>query len=670
MSCDYQLNLFPKLLTHQKLSSLAGEKFLRAASKMVLKLLWDKWDDEFLPDSIFNQDFFTFLSKNQYSIPSFFKTLLIERAPYFLRAARLEVQTALDRLSNTLINKPPQTENQKLKVELAIYNILSIYVMFSPSPFETLTIPRFIDDAWQGIEFTIEAIELTPTKGWWVNFFPDISRLFSYGFRAKDQENVASILTHCGTGWTTAQGSLIQVIADLWPNKTPGEIFFEWQNQTIDKFIDSNENKVIVNGHSLGGSLSYLTAMARPDRVKKAICLVPPGMAYDYEANHPLFGAYEATLQEERPIVIIQKQTYDPISKCGVFKNDFLLAKVHIKNESKTSNKALRLLTSHARNFSACDDAEISLTNMIDENKSIYRSANNYYLYNKARPIIFYGLLIPYFFIIKPIKTILEKHAFVMALTLFLTLTCLLIPSIAAMLSSVLLLKNTFVSSVVASYFISYSSSILINTFYDLCFNQLLNCKNYFKNLNRKKTLTAIGIFIFDLLNLVSFNLLKISIAIINKFYYDLPNFFNTKQQPVAEIHTEQYHTQTDDLNNYSGPSLKDKLQVLSLIILFYSIVFPIKLICYDLPKFIYNCFSRSKNSQQKSSMHKNNLGASPITDDTENDFTTNNIKTQTACQKQSQPANKSKDKFFDCHKISVANKDIKTNAPIVANIK
>lgn len=588
MSNHYSLNLFPDLLVDEDMDKLQGEAFLRASARTVLKFLWQNWDEETWPSTIFDKTFFERLKNKDHSLPALFRALLKNRDPYLLKATRQEAQKILLNAFETLATNPPTTEIQQLKTKLAIHNMLSIYAMFSPTPYETLNVPQFIDGSWQLVNFQIEPIELTPKNGWWVNFLGDTDRLFSYGLKPTENTDAQSILVHCGTGWPTAQGSTIQIIADIWPYKTPGEVFFEWQHQKINTWLDQQHGKVLVTGQSLGGSLAYLTALFRPDKVDETYCLVPPGMYENYGSEHPLFGAWDKMPKEQRPNVYIQKQYCDPVSKFGQFKEDFHLVKTKLAEEPST-HKAIRLFAAHACHYATCDKATISFADMKEENASEARRANNYYLYHKARPVVFYGLFMPYFFFIKPIRPWIEKRAFLIMLTLLTLASALLFPAIAAAISALPIISaisSPILAAMLGSYVVAYVTDAILEVF---------NLPSYLKQLSKRPALEATINLIYDTLNLLSFGVLKSTVKLTKLALFSLPNFFSAEQPDTASIHSESYHLETENLDDHPNPSIYDKLQVFSLIILFYSIAFPIKLVFFDLPKKIREFFSPSE---------------------------------------------------------------------------
>lgn len=612
MQSSYSLAIFPPQikaeLTHQleKLNTLSHTAFLRTCALSVLMALWQDESQDFPPLTLLDKKLFQQLNAHQKSLAAFYRALLKKSDPFFLKAARLETQACFNRLQEKLALTPPSNNADKLKVELATANMLSIYSMFTPTPHETVTIPQFIGENWVGIDYEIEPIEMSPTRGIWSLPITEESRLFSYGFIAKNNNSLPRLLVHCGTGWPTAQGIDIQIMADFWPDKTPGEVFFIWQKKAINHWLDSAPSKLITVGQSLGGSTAYLTALHRPDKILKAICLVPPGMPYDYSSEHLLFGAWEKCPKNKRPQVIIQKQKADPISKCGVFKKDFILLKIQ-RPKIITKNPFINLLGSHASNFSACDTINIEQMNTQVENLCSKRKANNTRLYGK-RIFIFYSLLIPYFFIIKPINYALKNSALTFSLTVLLSISCLLFSSVSATalsISCLLGFNHLYLSYFFFSYGLSYTLDKLSRLTFDLLFNNLLTTRQYFHQLSCQSPLNLLNQILFDTTNLISLNALCIGLALINTVINGVNHLVFYPPPTEACIHSAQQHQMTKNLNTYAPPSFEDRYQTLGLIMLLFTAVIPLKLMHDALTYFLDACHTIQSQTSKKFSKKK-----------------------------------------------------------------
>lgn len=589
-----------------------GEAFLRPAVQLTLKYLWENWETSKRPD-VFSLDFIKLLWRHQNHVSTFYHAIFIDRDPFFLRAARRGVQESLAMLCVQFNKHPPQTSEDLEKAQLAIHNTLALYAMFCPTPNEPITIPQYIDNQWEIVTYSVTPIELTPTKGIWLNFLSDQDRLFSYGLTPVNESKAHPLLLHCGTGWGTAQGHSMQYLADMWPNKSPGEIFFEWQydglNQWISQAYDETNKKVITSGQSLGGSLSYLTALAFPDKIEKAYCLNPPGMAYDYDKNHPYFGAWEkATAQERQDKVIIQKQDDDIVSKCGIFKKDFQLLKVKAVEENPQEAHSLSsMLTAHARSFAHCNQVSWQKSDMHSENHAKRRLQNNRWLYRAARVLVFYGFLAPYFFIFRPIKQFIARHAFeVLIFTTALVLFCT-VPPLGALLSLPFLpsLGSTVFSALLPSLAISQLISGFINQTYDFLFNKKEKFYAYIDALKQLTPLERKGKVLYDLANILSLGLLQIGVKTIYKlFIRPVSNLLHPRQSP-AEIHTKAFHQKTAFFEHHKAPSFMMKLRVFSLIAVFYVVATPLKFVFYDTPRFLIKklktCFSPTAERKEDS---------------------------------------------------------------------
>lgn len=591
MASNYPLNLFPNDSAEIDIDNLRGEAYLKASAKLLLQYLWQNWDEDAWPASFFDKPFIDSLRRKHHSLPTLYRALLKEANPFFLKIIRSEIQQTFNNLYQTLLTNPPTGELSELKVQLAIHNMLSIYVMFSPTSFEQLSIPQKVDDQWRYVPNKITPIELTPPQGWWTNFISETDRVFSYGFSPIDMANAHSKLIHCGTGWPTAQGAAMQIIADLWPAKTPGEIFFEWQHQAIDDWLTAQTGQVVTAGQSLGGSLAYLTAMHQPQKIAKAYCLVPPGLSNDFDEHHPLFGAWEQTAESQRATVFIQKQKYDPISKFGTFKEDFKLVKISLKKELFSSHA--KFLAAHARSFPTCNDAELEYQDMKAENDSAARQKNNFYLYQHARPWLFYGAILPYFLAIRPFIPLLRRSALMLLLTVITLLISLTVPAFATLLLSMPLINaiaNAYIAMPLACYCVSYLLSRL---------PELPNLDHYVSLLAKCSISQACLMVLRDTANLVSFGALNGATAILKGLFYHLPNFFTRAQTDVAQIHSQAHYQNLQDLTNQPHHTFADKLQVFAILISFYCLALPIKWLCHDLPRSLKSIWQQTFGQQE-----------------------------------------------------------------------
>ncbi len=587
---------------------------LRQQTREVLRLLWKDWDFDKV-SSPFNAEFVSHLWSNKDELANFYQAILLDRDAFMLKAARLEIQASLDMVMQHLqdLQHSSFTVEMIEKIDisaeeyvmLTINNILSFYAMFSPTPHETVQVPQWINEQWQAVDYSIEPLELTPQKGFWRWMLGDQGRLFSYGLTPVNNDKASRILLHKGTGWPTAQGVTIQLLADIWPNKTPGEIFFEWSADKINLWLDSQPGKVKTCGVSLGGALSFLTALHRPDKISRSDCLNPPGMFIDYSAEHSLFGAWEETHQNQRPEVWIQKQSFDPVSKCGVFKKDFRLLKINV-NQTDRAHKLpipLKLVVSHARSLISCNEHLCKIGDIEKENNARQRLDNNRYLYGPLRTIAFYTILLPYFFIFRPMVNFMAKHAHHIISAIFIySFLCFFPPATALLsLSIVPNLGSVFYTALLPSLMLNNALLAVLLHSHDLFFNQQLRLRAYFQKLNQSTAMDKLSIVLYDLINLLSFGLLSITSHYLHKFFIDLPHALFTEKNYPATVHSVKLSEQTTDINNHPEVGLAAKLHVASFILLYAAVYFPIHFVLHDLPRFIFHQLPQRLNQWYQS---------------------------------------------------------------------
>jgi pimeloyl-ACP methyl ester carboxylesterase len=601
-STPYSLKLFENENRLEDDSSEAAQ--LRQKARIALKHLWQNWHENASP-SLFSLDFIKQLWQKQDDVTALYNAIFVERDPFFLRIARECVQEALHSLCRQLQESPPDTQDNINKVLFALNNILAIYAMLCPTPEETITLPQYIDNEWVSVEYQITPIELTPQTGLWLNILKEEDRLFSYGLTPKDNTNAHPLLLHCGTGWPTAQGHIIQILADIWPNKTPGEIFFEWRHEHIEKWLETThlacQKKIITTGQSLGGSLAYLTALAFPNHIKKAYALNPPGMPYNYPDTHPYFGAWEKTPFKERPDVYIQKQDDDFVSKCGVFKDDFHLIKLKVKEKNGLTPHSLSsIFTAHARSYAHCDDCELTEANMRDENNAKRRLQNNKWLFSFGRVVFFYTILTPYFFLFRATKNHIKHHAFELLIFSLAMVLFSLFPPFGALLSLPFIpsLGSVLLSSILPSIAISQIITGIINYGHDFLFDKKEKWLAYVAELKALDPTIRKGKLLFDITNVMTLGLLKVTVRGLLRICIDPLHHALYGRKETCDIHTPQYQAKTNDLNRHKPPSFMTKLQLASLVVLFYVVVVPIKFVVYDIPTFFIKKISHKHKTQ------------------------------------------------------------------------
>lgn len=561
---------------YEPVSELSGESLLRASSRNVLRFLWQDWQDP-LPRSLFSLEGLRFFWRLRNVLPIFIDAILITKNPQFVAATRDEISQLLARLGHQLQEGSPSSPTGNERLQLVITNILSIYALFEPNPHETVTVPIFDEQKklWQTVEYQITPIEMSPQKGIWRWFMNDEDRLFSYGLSAISAKDAPSLLLHRGTTWPTSQGIMMQILADSWSNKTPGEIFFEWGGKKLEAWLNGEE-KVISCGQSLGGSMGYLSAMRHPDKIKKVIALSPPGMAFDYPQSHPLFGQWERQELSKRPRVIIQKQAGDIVSKCGLFKPDFELIGLDTTPENHPGVLPLKMVGAHARGLASNQKVTISHMDMATENQHHNRQRNNHSLYGPLRSLVFYLQVLPYFFIARPLVQFVKQHWLPLLIATVATL-CLLVPPINALLLPILTgLAGSYLGFFALSFVLSHGVTCLIESTTGLL--KTPEAIGQFFTQSWPQQLKTIGL---GALNIITMGFAgKIKALVIDKTqdWHATP----------CTTHTPDYQTHATDYRNFSRPSFIFKASLIGLFSLGILIVLPLRLLFIELPRGVY----------------------------------------------------------------------------------
>ncbi len=295
------------------------------------------------------------------------KGMFWKKNPTLMLIFRQEARAILKRVYDQVSKLAERNEAIDELINLNIVNILSLYVLFEPTPFDGLIqIPRYIDGKFELVDFSLEVLELTPFSLLDPNEITDDDRVFAYGLTPI--QDVNRLIIFAGTTFPTGQGINIQSSINYdYPNTSVGEMYC-WDK--IIKWLGANDtlNKVDLCGASQGGSLSLLLSLMHPERVGRADALNPPGMLEDYSENHLLFGAWDRLRKEnpqKLPKVVIQAQTGDPVSALGFWKDEWQVYKVTASNGKGVQwPPVLKNYYAHIACFAGQDDIAAKIEKM------------------------------------------------------------------------------------------------------------------------------------------------------------------------------------------------------------------------------------------------------------------------------------------------------------------
>jgi uncharacterized membrane protein YvlD (DUF360 family) len=167
--------------------------------------------------------------------------------------------------------------------------------------------------------------------------------------------------------------------------------------------------------------------------------------------NNICFGTYDRWDELERkPVVVVQEQANDPISLLGIWKKDWRIVRVTPPEDKKGPNS----FCDHFLNYSGFAQTEFTYIDAAKENAQ--RRARNFWLYSVGRSIIYYSIIIPYNYLIRPVVYFAQR--WLLALTLGLVSligTAILVGlAVSGVLSLLALVSTFFVSAVVISMYV------------------------------------------------------------------------------------------------------------------------------------------------------------------------------------------------------------------------
>ncbi len=185
-----------------------------------------------------------------------------------LEEARTLVQNLLADIHRQL--SVPIAESDEFHLEMIMGDLLALYPFLMPQDGEMIRLPAKIDGVWQLEDYITDRIELTPEiLG---------SPLVAYGL-SPSNEKAPPLLLFKGTTYPTDEGALLSFMTDVNPLGSVGSYGFWLGMNKIQSWIDKQHSKIIVYGKSLGGALSWRTALYYPDKIAKVMAYGAPGFS-------------------------------------------------------------------------------------------------------------------------------------------------------------------------------------------------------------------------------------------------------------------------------------------------------------------------------------------------------------------------------------------------------
>ncbi|MFA6301588.1 MAG: hypothetical protein WC627_00450 [Legionella sp.] len=328
-----------------------------------------------------------------------FKAIFVDRDHELTKGMRLAFQQGFNNLFRQLQNRT-LTQAQQNQAQLFLANCLTLLPFSDITPYESFTIPQYLNNTWQMVEYRVVPIELTPTTGLSKLWLDDKDRVFAYGLEPITNEAAESHLIFMGTTYPAGQGFVTQIDTDLEAFETAGKKLYRSGYRNISNWLDKQSKKVHVCGTSLGGSLSLLLAIDKGDKLSRVDALNPPGLYNAFRKSR--FDNWDKL--KNKPQVIVQKQANDPVSKFGVWKDDWTVVHVVPPKDKQGTNAVV----DHALNYAGFADTQfIALDPKLDNEE---RKSRDFILYALTRSLVSYLFLLPYRILVLPILRYVKNN--------------------------------------------------------------------------------------------------------------------------------------------------------------------------------------------------------------------------------------------------------------------
>ncbi len=382
-----------------------------------------------------------------------FRAVFIARDHQLTQAMRAAFQEGFKHICSELKKHGPLSEKQQRQAEIFISNCLAFTPFADMTPYESLAIPQYIHGTWQLVDYKITPIELTPTSGFKKLFLRDDDRVFAYGLEPLLNSDAEPHLVFMGTTYPAGQGFATTVNTDLEPFETAGKKLYRTGQRRITRWLDEQSKKVHVCGTSLGGGLSLLLAIDKGDKLSSVHALNPPGLYDPWRKSK--FDHWDTL--ETKPPVFILKQRDDPVSRFGVWKPDWHVLDINPPDNIKGPNS----ITHHALNYAGFANTEFIVVNTALDNEE--RKSRNFWLYVLSRSAVYYLVMVPWRYVIRPLNHFIFNHKLPLAMTLLMVGLLTNVPSLLIALSGSLLI-NVLVPAVITGYLIGkFAADIVTN---------------------------------------------------------------------------------------------------------------------------------------------------------------------------------------------------------------
>ncbi|EHL30316.1 hypothetical protein [Legionella drancourtii] len=320
--------------------------------------------------------------------------VFIARNPLFLKEMRRAFQDGFEEIFKQL-DGHYLNEEQSEQVQLYLSNCLSLLPYSDLTAYESIKVPQCIDGVWELVEYQVKPIELTKGDE------RDVDRVFAYGLEPLFQRKAESHFIFMGTTYPAGQGFLTQINANTKGFESVGESLYRTGRARIQAWLEQQENKIHVCGTSLGGSLSLLLAIDKGNyQLSRVDALNPPGLHNAHFKSQ--FDHWDELLN--KPKVVVQKQGDDPVSFFGVWASDWQILQVNPPAAKRGPNGVL----DHGLNYAGLKGTCFTYVDAKEDNNK--RDTRNFWVFSLGRSLIYYGLIAPYTYIVRPVGYFLAKN--------------------------------------------------------------------------------------------------------------------------------------------------------------------------------------------------------------------------------------------------------------------
>jgi pimeloyl-ACP methyl ester carboxylesterase len=347
---------------------------------------------------------------------SVLKAVFLKRDRAFTQGMRLAFQQGFQHVFEQLkaLNLNPDINILEFKqIQIYLSNCLALLPYGDINPYESISIPQWINGSWQMVAYSVHPIELTPTSGFTSLFIRDQDRVFAYGLEPIHNPDAEPHLIFMGTTYPAGQGFWFQIKTDLEAFETAGKQLYRASHHKIAQWLDKQTKKPHVCGISLGGALSLLLALHQGDKLASVITLNPPGLYRSLKRSR--FDRWAQL--EKKPPVIVQKNANDPISLFGYWKTDWNVINVNPPEDKKGPSK----IAAHAMNYAGLEGTQFSGVDVHQDNRA--RRIRNFLLYTLLRSLVYYSLIVPVFYVVRPAYHFVTKNYVQIALIIALSLS-------------------------------------------------------------------------------------------------------------------------------------------------------------------------------------------------------------------------------------------------------